>query len=426
MITVQQEQGARFCDGLTRRGFLKVGALGLGGLTLADLLRLEAAAGVSNSNKAVINIHLGGGPSHQDMFDLKPTAPVEYRGEFHPIATNVPGMDICELYPELAKRADRFSVVRSLVGSNAGHSNFQTHTGFNTKSLPNIGGRPSIGAVVSRLQGEPESGAPPWISYNQGPAGFLGPTFKAYEPGRNGGNLTLDRGLTAERLLGRTDLLGQLDGLRRDVDATRQMEALDSYTQRAYDMVTSGRVADALDLSKEDADIVARYRKESESLLRARRLIQAGVRVVSMNAPWGSWDTHNDNFKRLRVQLPKMDNGLSALLDDLDRLDMADDVIVVVWGEFGRTPRVNSRAGRDHWPAVAQCFIAGGGLQMGQVVGSTDRTAAHAKDRPVHYQEVFATMYHALGIDPETTTIIDPNGRPQYLLDHRCPVEELI
>ena len=176
MFSIPFGQPEQFCDGVSRRGFLKIGAMGVGGLTLADLLRLEADAGIGNSTKAVLNIHLGGGPSHQDMFDLKPQAPVEYRGEFNPIATNVPGMAICEWFPKLAKMADKFAVVRSLIGSNAGHSNFQTHTGFNKKSLTNVGGRPSIGAVVSKLHGPSGSGAPPWVSYNSGPEGVLGPT----------------------------------------------------------------------------------------------------------------------------------------------------------------------------------------------------------------------------------------------------------
>ncbi len=426
MFSIPFGQPEQFCDGVSRRGFLKIGAMGVGGLTLADLLRLEADAGIGNSTKAVLNIHLGGGPSHQDMFDLKPQAPVEYRGEFNPIATNVPGMAICEWFPKLAKMADKFAVVRSLIGSNAGHSNFQTHTGFNKKSLTNVGGRPSIGAVVSKLHGPSGSGAPPWVSYNQGPAGFLGPTYKPYEPGRGGSSLRLANNLTSDRLNDRTSLLSSIDKLRRDADSTGQMAALDSYTERAVSIVTSGTVADALDLKLEDKAIREQYGKVNESLLRARRLIQAGVRVVTMNGAWGNWDTHGDNFVRLKQNLPKMDAGLSTLLNDLDRLGMSDDVSIVVWGEFGRTPRVNKKAGRDHWPRVSFAFLAGGGMRTGQVIGSTDRTGGYAADRPVHYQEVHATLYHLLGINTETTTIQDHNGRPQYLLDHRSPISELI
>jgi len=405
---------------------MKVGALGVGGFMLGDLLRAEAAAGIGSSHKAVINIHLGGGPSHQDMFDLKPNAPVEFRGEFNPINTNVPGMDICEHFPKLATMADKFAVIRSLVGSNAGHSNYQTLTGYNKRSLPNIGGRPSHGSVVAKLQGATPSGAPPYVSYSGGSAGYLGPVYKPFSPNEAKNVLRLNRGLTADRLSSRTNLLGSLDNIRRDIDSSGQLDALDSYTQRAVEMVTSGDVADALDLSKENADVVERYGKKSKNLLTARRLIQAGVRVISMSGSWGGWDTHRNNFVSLRRNLPAMDEGLSALIWDLDRLGMLGDVSIVVWGEFGRTPRVNSRAGRDHWPRLSTAFLAGGGMRTGQAIGTSTKYAEYAQDRPVDYQEVHATLYHNLGIDPVSTTIIDPNGRPQYLLDLREPISELV
>lgn len=426
MLTVKFSEKQRFCDGVSRRSFMKVGALGVGGFMLGDLLRAEAAAGIGSSHKAVINIHLGGGPSHQDMFDLKPNAPVEFRGEFNPINTNVPGMDICEHFPKLATMADKFAVIRSLVGSNAGHSNYQTLTGYNKRSLPNIGGRPSHGSVVAKLQGATPSGAPPYVSYSGGSAGYLGPVYKPFSPNEAKNVLRLNRGLTADRLSSRTNLLGSLDNIRRDIDSSGQLDALDSYTQRAVEMVTSGDVADALDLSKEDADVVERYGKKSKNLLTARRLIQAGVRVISMSGSWGGWDTHRNNFVSLRRNLPAMDEGVSALIWDLDRLGMLGDVSIVVWGEFGRTPRVNSRAGRDHWPRLSTAFLAGGGMRTGQAIGTSTKYAEYAQDRPVDYQEVHATLYHNLGIDPVSTTIIDPNGRPQYLLDMREPISELV
>jgi len=205
------------------------------------------------------------------------------------------------------------------------------------------------------------------------------------------------------------------------------MIAMDEFKRNALDVVTSGRLADAMDLKKEDPRVVARYSKPSQNLLIARRLIQTGVRVVTMNSPWGGWDTHRDNFKNFRNRnLPQMDTGLSALLDDLVAHDMLDDVSVVVWGEFGRTPRVNKTAGRDHWPRVAMAWMAGGGMRNGQVIGSTTRNAETANSRPVHFQEVLATLYHNMGIDPKTTQLTDPAGRPQYLLEHREPIHELI
>ena len=426
MLTLSTGQSARMCDGTTRRGFLQIGALAFGGLSLAEVLKAEEAAGVGSSNKGVINIHLNGGPSHQDIFDLKPEAPAEYRGEFSPIKTNVAGVDICEHLPKLAQMADKYALIRALVGSNAGHSNYQTLTGYNSKSLTNIGGRPSFGSVIAKLEGASDSGAPPYVAYTNAPHGYLGPVYKPFSPGRRD-LLTLQRSMTAERLATRTSLLSQVDNLRREADASGQMEAMDSYTQRAYSMVTSGRVAEALDLKKEDPTVVERYGKNSSNLLAARRLIEAGVRTVSMTAPWGGWDTHGNNFKNLKSRnLPQMDEGLSALVWDLDRLGMLNDVSVVVWGEFGRTPRINDKAGRDHWPKVSMAFMAGGGIKAGQVVGATDRIAGVAKDRPVDYQEVMATLYHNMGVDVATTQIIDPSGRPQYLLDVRKPISELV
>jgi uncharacterized protein (DUF1501 family) len=199
---------------------------------------------------------------------------------------------------------------------------------------------------------------------------------------------------------------------------------LDSYTQRAVEVVTSGRVADALDLTKEDTRIVQRYGNDGKYFLTARRLVEAGVRVVTFN--WGGWDTHSNNFTTLKQQLPKLDMALSSLLQDLHDRGLDKDVSVVMWGEFGRTPRVNSSAGRDHWPQLAMCFLAGGGMRTGQVIGSSTRNAEGAKDRPVHLQEVLATLYHNFGINPQTTQIPDPNGRPQYLLDLRQPISELV
>jgi len=419
----------RYCDGVDRRSFLKLGAMGIGGagaLTLADLYRAEAAAGKRSSNKAIINIHLSGGPSHQDLFDLKPLAPAEFRGEFTPIATNVSGLEICELFPQLAKMGDKFAVIRALVGSNAGHSNYQTHTGYNKRSLEAVGGRPSIGAVIAKLKGSAGNGAPPFASYNGGSGGYLGASYQPFVPGRGRSNLRLNRSLTTDRLQDRKNLLTSLDRIRRDADAHGQMTAMDDFTRTAIDVVTSGKLADAMDVDKEDPKIRDRYGRKNQRLLVARRLIQVGVRVITLNSPWGGWDTHSDNFKKLRRYLPSMDQGLSTLLSDLEAHGMLDDVSIVVWGEFGRTPRVNKRAGRDHWPRVAMAWMAGGGMRTGQVIGSTTRYAETAKTRPVHFQEVLATLYHNMGIDPTTTQLTDPAGRPQYLLEHRRPIKELI
>jgi hypothetical protein len=401
---------------------LRIGAAGFAGLTLADLLRAEDAQGL-RGHKGVINIHLDGGPSHQDTFDLKPEAPVEFRGEFNPIKTNVSGIEICEHLPLLAQMADKYAIIRSLTGIVDDHTNYQTHTGFSRDNLRALGGRPSIGCVVSKVLGSSTGGAPPFVSYNGGDTGFLPPAYKPYRPD-GGGDLRLSGSMTAERMNDRTSLLATMDRIRRDVDSSRRMEALDAFTQRAVEVVTSGRVAEALDVRKEDPKVLARYGEDCRNFLTARRLIEAGVRVVTLN--WGSWDTHGDNFRALKQQLPKLDRGFSALINDIHERGLQNDIAVVLWGEFGRTPRVNNGAGRDHWPRVAMGVLAGGGMRTGQVIGSSTRLAEDPADRPVYLQEVFATLYQILGVDPHTTQITDSAGRPQYILERRDPVPELI
>jgi hypothetical protein len=356
------------------------------------------------------------------MFDLKPNAPVEYRGEFNPVATNVPGLEICEHFPKLAQMGERFAVIRSLVGMFDDHSNFHTHTGFSRRDLQNAGGRPALGSVVTKILGATEGGAPPFISYNGGEPGYLGPVYSPYSP--SGGDLRLNGNLSADRLSGRTNLLSQLDGIRRDMDTSGRMEAFDSYTQRAVGVVTSGKVADALDTNKEDAKVRERYGKDGRNFLLARRLVEAGVRVVTFN--WGGWDTHGGNFTTLKRQLPELDTSMSALLTDLHERGLDKDVTVVMWGEFGRTPRVNAGAGRDHWSKLAMCFLAGGGMRLGQAIGTSTKFAETAQDRPVQLQEVFATLYHNLGIDVRSAQLFDTAGRPQYLVEKREVIRELV
>jgi hypothetical protein len=429
MLTIT---GDRFqsCDGVARRNFLKIGALGLGGLALPDLLRLEAKDGKRTTSKALIHVHLSGGPSHQDMWDLKPEAPSEGRGEFRPLSTNVPGMQICELFPRLAKMADKFALIRGMVGSVDEHSSSTAMTGYSQNSLKSIGGHPSIGSVVSRLSQATSDRALPYVSLmGHVTPGYLGPVHQPYVPDGGGkSNLRLGK-INADRLRGRTDLLHELDTMRKDLETNKQVEAMDSFTHKAVEVVTSGRMGDALDVDKEDKATLQRYTGDSRgrsnsnrNFLMARRLIEAGVRCIAMT--WGGWDTHSQNFKAMRDQLPALDMGLSALLTDLSDRGMLDDVGIVLWGEFGRTPNINKDAGRDHWPRVAAAFLAGGGIRAGQVVGASDRKAGEAV-APVHLHQVHATLYRNLGIDPETTQFVDPSGRPQYLLDNRTPIKEL-
>ena len=429
----------RYCDGFSRRNFLKVGALATGSFTLADLFRAEALSATAgkppsgHAPKSIINIYLGGGPTHMDTFDLKPDAPAEFRGEFRPIATNVPGVEICELMPRLAQQADKYAIVRSITGVRDEHSPRQSDSGWSENDLRSIGGRPGLGAVMSKVYGMVSGTAPTSIALSAFTNhGYLPPVYRDYRPdGEGSANLRLQGGLSANRLTDRKSLLDKFDRIRREADQSGSMSALDSFNQRAITVITSGTLADALSLEKEDPRCVERYGMHlngsyggNRSFLLARRLVEAGVRVVSLS--WGGWDTHGQNFQSMRQQLPALDVGLSCLIDDLAARGMLEDTMIMMSGEFGRTPRINGGAGRDHWAPASFVFLAGGGLRTGQVVGSTNRLGERPQDRPVHLQQVFATVYRNLGIDVESTTLTDPNGRPQYLVDEREVIQELI
>ena len=459
MLSIAGRARSGYCDGVTRRDFLRIGGLGLGGMSLSQLLRAEAQAGIARSHKAVIMIFLAGGPPHMDMFDLKPDAPSDIRGEYAPIPTNVPGLEICEHMPRLAQMMDKFAVVRSLVGAGGDHSAGQCLTGYTDMISRAQGGRPSLGAAVSLLQGPVHGDVPPFVGLsprtgelrwgNPGNPGYLGLAHAPFTPFRsetkanpNSKHSSADAGLSLddtaivpERLAGRRSLLALLDNLRRKIDHDDAMLGMDSFNQRAFEVLSSRRVFEALNLSKEDPRLRARYgigdmRNEDDGppccmdhFLMARRLVEAGVRVVTIS--FGRWDTHKENFETCRSRIPKFDMALSSLVQDLHVRGLDKDVSVVVWGEFGRTPKINKDAGRDHWPAVNFALLAGGGMRTGQVIGSTDKEAAYVKDRPVSFQNVFATLYHNLGIDP-SLTVPDRSGRPMYLLDEREPIHELI
>jgi hypothetical protein len=438
----------RFCDGVSRRSFLKIGMLGLGatGLTLADVFRAEANTGSNSSHKAVINIFLGGGPPHQDMWEIKTEAPTGIRGEFKPIATKVPGIQICEVFPKIAARMDKFVPIRSIVGARGGHDAIQCLTGWDPKSLATLGGRPSLGSVVAKLQGPVDPSVPPFVGLAErtqhlpwsdaGRPGFLGPAYAPFKPDGPGmANLKL-HGVTLEQLADRKRLLSSFDGLRRDMDANGSLIGMDASVDRAMGVLTSSRLLDALDLSKEDPKTRERYGDGkpyqyqydgsptvNDHLLLARRLVEVGVRCVTLS--YGRWDSHGQNFALVRDHGAKLDRGLSALIDDLDQRGLLDDVTVIAWGEFGRTPRINSGAGRDHWPQVSCALLAGGGMRTGQAIGATNRLGEYAKVRPISFQEVFATLYHNLGLDPSTTTVTDPGGRPQHIIE-ASPIRELI
>lgn len=448
-LTGEREATARevLCDGVARRDFLRVGGLALGGLTLPQLLQAEQAQGIRNSHKAIIMVYMVGAPSHQDMYDLKMNAPAEIRGEFRPIHTNVSGIQISEHLPRMARIMDKCVPLRSVVGSpNGAHDSFICYTGRTTQRQPK-GGWPSIGSTISKLAGPTNRAVPPFVGLapdaghppygSPGLPGFLGVSHAAFRPsGPARANMKVGK-VPLERLEDRQSLLHQFDEFRRDADAAGSMAGMDQLSDQALGILTSSKLAAALDLSNEDPKVRQRYGKGDpknfgdgaprnlEHFLMARRLVEAGARVVTLN--FGRWDFHSQNFKGLReTHLPLFDQGLSALIEDIYERGLDKDVSVVAWGEFGRTPRINKNAGRDHWPRVGGGLIAGGGLKTGQVIGATDRLGGEVTDRPVHFGEVLATLYHQMGLDPNSVTIDDLTGRPQYLVDGHQPMPELI
>jgi hypothetical protein len=446
------QAGASFCDGVSRRNFLKIGTLGMAGLSLPQLLRSEAAAGTSGSRKSVIMIYLVGGPPHQDMFDLKPDAPAEIAGPWRPIGTNVPGFEICEAFPRLAKIADKLAVIRSLVGNQPGHDAIQVFNGHHPKQPKPTGGWPQFGSTIAKLQGSPRDQTPAFVSlcypcthgpYNEPGPGFLGSSCNPFRPmGPTRDDLVL-QGVSLERLGDRHSLLKSFDNFRREADSSRMMQGMDSFTEQAVGLLTSSRLAEALDMSREDPQTVERYGtgdptkfmdgngapRVPQSLLLARRLIEAGARVVTLN--YSKWDWHggkyNTIFKREEEDFPAFDQCVSALVEDLHLRGLDRDCSVVIWGEFGRTPKISAQVGRDHWPQVNCALLAGGGMRTGQVIGATDRLGGEAVARPVTFGEVYATLYHNLGIDVNQTTFTDFNGRPQYLVEGQAKyIAELV
>ncbi|WP_020471280.1 DUF1501 domain-containing protein [Zavarzinella formosa] len=435
----------------SRRGFLQIGSLGMAGLALPQLLKAEASAGVTSSKKSIILIYLTGGPPHQDMFDLKPDAPKEIAGPWKPMATNVPGIQICEAFPKIARNMDKFTIIRSLVGNQVDHDAIQVYNGHDPRKPKPLGGWPQFGSVVSRVQGSADPAIPPFVSlcyasphgpYNEPGPGFLGTSHAPFRPtGPAKDDMTL-RGVTVNQFADRKTLLRGFDTMRKEVDTGDLTTGMDSFHQQAFGLLTSSRLAEALDLSKEPEKVVQRYGvgnpkiiidndgspRVPQSMLMARRLIEAGARVVTLN--YSKWDWHggkgNEIFKREAEDFPLFDKCVSALVEDLHLRGMDQDCTVAVLGEFGRTPKINAQVGRDHWPQVNCVLLAGGGMKTGQVIGSTDRIAGEAASRPVTFGELHATLYKNLGIDANHTTITDLNGRPHYLVEENSePIREL-
>lgn len=433
----------RYCDGMSRRSFLKIGGLAMGGLGLPELMKAEAKAGASRSHKSVIMVYLSGGLAHQDTFDLKPDAPEGIRGEFKPIDTRVPGVQFGELLPQLAASADKMAVIRSIVGLRDEHSSFQNITGY-PMEFSRLQGKPHFGSIVAKVQGSVNPVVPPFVDlfpvmqhkpYNSPGPGHLGLNFR---PARMDGEdleLLKQTAVSADRFDQRRAMLGEFDHFRKQVDSA-EMGGMESFYRRAFDVLATDRVARALDVSREDPRLRERYGIGSskhlgdgapmwnDQLLIARRLVEAGARVVTV--AYGFWDTHGQNFRHLKQHLPLFDRGISALIEDVYARGLDQDVTVVVWGEFGRTPKINKDAGRDHWAPVNSALLAGGGLKVGQVIGSTDKVGGTAASHPVHYHDVLATIYHNLGIDPNGF-VEDKTGRPIPILPSSAqPVRELV
>ncbi len=447
MLTIWGKKQKPLCDSLSRRDFLQVGTLGLGGLTLADLLRLKAqgAQQAKSSHKSVIMIYLCGAPSHIDMYDMKPLAPAEYRGEFKPIQTNISGMEICELMPLQAKIADKLTIIRNLRAlATDTHAPEELLCGYpwGPEGGPfslKPGLRPTFGSVVSKLLASNGTNLPPYVALDMGqmPHGgrrslalepaYLGLAHQPFDPGSPGlvANLSLADEMTFDRLTERKTLLGCFDNINRAVErAQGTFAGMDAFTAQALDIISSSRARDAFDVGKEPEKVREQYGTHSR-FLQARRLVEAGVSVVNVLAP-GYWDTHANNFSSLRQMLPEFDKGIYTLVTDLHERGLDQDVTVVVWGEYGRTPKINGNAGRDHWPQASFALVAGGGFKMGQVIGATTSRAEQPLGGSYIPQNLLATLYREVfGIDP-AATLPDHSGRPISLVEEREPIKELL
>lgn len=422
------------CEGTSRRDFLKIGALGTGMLTLPDLLRARAearAAGQTVKNTSVIWLWLGGGPTHVETFDPKMTAPAEYRSVTGEVATTIPGVTLGGTFSKMASVADKMAFVRSFAHTNSGHGG-GTHwvmTGYDDRGIDNGGlpSRPSLGSIVSRSRGanNPLTGMPTYVRMGgitaDGPA-FLGTAFAPFDPAgqaRRNMSLVVDK----VRLDDRRSLLKEIDTVSREADRSRLMEGLDAFEQQAFNLVLS-KSQQAFDLKYEDPRVVERYgRGLGERLLTARRLCEAGCGFVTVE--YGGWDMHGNIKQGLEQRGPELDHAIAALVEDMSQRGQDENILLVVTGEFGRTPKVNGSAGRDHWAPLSTLALAGGGLQMGQVVGESAAKVDVPKSTPIGPQDLMATVFDVLGLD-RRMQFVNNSGRPTYMIENGKPIEELV
>lgn len=459
MFRIDAEKSTRYCDGLSRRSFVQVGVAGMASVGLADVLRAKdqsAGSGKKQKDTSVILIWLDGGPGHLDMYDMKPEAPAEYRGIWRPIRTNVPGIEISPLFPMQAKVADKFSIVRSLHHNNgdhftAGHLMLTGRGGPSGAATP--GKNPSLGSIATKLCGPRKPGMPPYVSVPHASsiglrpgyfgANYLGQEHNPFEsdgdPNTEGfsvKNLKLAKGLSIERLEDRRGLLHSIDNARRMVDDSGKLASLDRFQQKAFDLVTGDAGRKAFDIGQEPEALRDRYGRHTwgQSTLLARRLVEAGATFVTVH--FGGWDHHWDLEAGMNQFLPKVDSAVATLFEDLNDRGLSEKVLVVLCGEFSRTPRMNDGGnggppmskgtpGRDHWGNAMFCLLGGGGVKGGQIVGATDSRGEAPKERPLTPSDIHATIYHVLGVDPNVH-FLDHTGRPVAALDHGSPIKELV
>lgn len=422
------------CEGSTRRDFLKVGSLGMGACSLSGLLRQRAEAasqGRQTKDTSVIWLWLSGGPTHVETFDPKMTAPSEYRSVTGEVATNLPGVTLGGNFERMAKVADKMAFVRSFAHTNSGHGG-GTHyvmTGYDHRLADNGAApdRPGIGSIVARARGtnHPVTGIPTYVRmggiYGDGPS-FLGTAYGPFDPsGEARQNMSLVVG--KDRFGSRRELLQGIDNVRRSADRSGLVEGLDSFEQQAFDIILS-RSQQAFDLKYEDPRVVERYGTGlGQQMLQARRLCEAGCGFVTIN--FGGWDMHGGIKAAMDSLGPQVDRAVAALVEDMDLRGLNEKILLVISGEFGRTPKINGGAGRDHWAPLSTLAFAGGGLKMGQVIGESAEKVDVPKSTPIGPQDMMATIFDVLGIDGRVQ-YVNQAGRPVYMIEQGRPIEELV
>lgn len=435
MFQVNSSRQARACDGRTRRDFLKAGALGMGGLMLPDLLRARASAaadGRPTRNTSVVWLWLGGGPTHVETFDPKMSAPSEFRSVVGQVQSKVSGIELGGVFPKVGQVADKMAFVRSFAHSNSGHGG-GTHwvmTGYNYPPADNGQGqvKPGLGAILARHRGanNPATGLPSYVRLGgilgDGPS-WLGSAFAPFDVAGNARN-NMNMQITLDRLADRRNLMRTFDDFNREADRTGLVNGLDAFETQAFDLLHS-RAREIFDVSREEPRTQQLYGSErlAQNLMLARRLCEAGVGFVTLN--YGGWDMHGQIEQNMRRLGPIVDHAVSAFVQDLHHRGLQDNILLVITGEFGRTPRINNNAGRDHWAPLSTLALAGGGLKMGQVVGESTAKAEVPKTTPITPQDLMATVFHVLGL-PGNLHYNDPTGRPTPMINGGRPIAELV